>query len=566
MRQLRVAAAMTAVAVLFVIANRGAYKGFFSADDLNNLAWTSFLDARAWAEGMVSPWFSESNFRPVGHGFYALFGNLWGLAFRPFVWSMHLVHLANVALLWLFLRRMGAGERGAALAALLFAFHMACFDAYWKPMFLFDVLVCLFCLLTLLLYLSRWWWAGLITLWIAYKSKEMAVALPGFLLAYEYWVGGRRWRRVVPFAVLSGWFTVQALWKRPGQATSYTLQFTPEAVWKTASFYSSEVLFLPFAGLALIAVFFVCKEPKVRLGIAGMAVLMGPLWFLPERLFSVYLYLPLAAGALAVAFGTGKWRTWAVAAVLAAWIPYNYMVMREKRKAALAIADENRAYVAAVERFHTGHPGVRNVFARTRPRFMESWGVEGAFRWFYRQPDFRVDVPEGTGAKAVLAGDQLAVVGWNPYLKSLCAVQRDTTNEPARYEFGEEEPVWALGEGWLWQNGGFRWTGMKATARLRRPAAAKGFEVTLNISPRQIADQGEVAVEAVVDGTALGVRRFSRNGWQKAEWTIPPGPERVTGIELRFPNPYHLKGRVGEPLGAAVVSFGFAGHSRLQEK
>lgn len=557
MKRLRTTATMAAVTVLFLIANRGAYRGFFSADDLNNLAWTHFLDTRGWLEGMMSPWFSGSNFRPVGHGVYALFGELWGLDFQPFVWLIHVVHLANVALLWCFLRRMGAGERGATLAALLFAFHMACFDAYWKPMFLFDVLVCLFCLLTLLLYMSRWWWAGLITLWIAYKSKEIAVALPTFLAAYEYWAGERRWFRVAPYAAVSAWFTAQALWNRPDQVTAYTLQFTPAALWKTITFYSSEILFLPYAGLALIAVFFLCEEPKVRLGIAGIALLMGPLWFLPERLFSVYLYLPLVAGAVAVAFGTQRWKAWAVAAVLAAWVPYNYMVMREKRKAALAIADENRAYVAAVERFHAANPEIQNVYSRTRPQFMESWGVEGAFRWFYRQPDFKVDVVEGSGAQALLLENNLAVVGWNPYLQSLCAMKRDIGKEPAMYEFGEEEPLWLLGDGWLWPGGKFRWAGVRAKAALRRPGGAKRFEVKLNISPRQIADQGSVTVDAVLDGTALGARTFDKNGWLTASWELKPGPEKLTQIELRFPNAYRPKGRVGEPLGAAVVSFGF---------
>jgi hypothetical protein len=558
MKHLRTAAVMVGAAVLFLIANRGAYKGFFSADDLNNLAWTGFLSASNWIDGLVSPWYSEANFRPVGHFVYGLLGRTTGLDFRPFVWLVHLVHLANVGLLWLVLRRMGAEQRGAAAAALLFAYHMACFDAYWKPMFLFDLLACVFCLLTLLLYLSPRWWMGLVTFWLAYKSKEIAAALPAFLAAYEYWAGGRRWLRVAPYAAISGWFTLQALAKRPEQANPYSLQFTPEAVWRTVSFYSSEILFLPFAGLVLIVVFVLSKQPMVRLGVAGTVLLMGPLWFLPQRLFSVYIYLPLVAAAVAVAFGTARWRTWVLAAIMAVWIPYNYMVMREKRKAALSIADENRAYVAAVGRMHAEYPRTMTVYSRTRPQYMESWGVEGAFRWYYRDAKFRVDVLEGPGARMLLAEPDVVVVGWNPFLKSLCAVRRDHAKEPARYEFGEEQPLWLLKQGWLWPGEKCRWTGPKATAELRRPGAATRFEATLNIDPRQIAEQGEVAVEAVVDGVALGVQRITSSGWQTARWKIGAGPEKKTEVELRFAKPYRMRGREREALGAAVVSFGFA--------
>jgi hypothetical protein len=41
MRNWRSAALALALAVLFLIANRGAYKGYFSGDDLDNISWTS---------------------------------------------------------------------------------------------------------------------------------------------------------------------------------------------------------------------------------------------------------------------------------------------------------------------------------------------------------------------------------------------------------------------------------------------------------------------------------------------------------------------------------------------
>jgi len=558
MKPLRTATVMLAIAVLFLIANRGAFKGYFSADDLNNLAWTSHAAPMDWVDGLFTPRFSEANYRPTGHFVYYALGKTFGLDFRPFVWLIQCLHLANVALLWFLLRRFGAEQKGAITGALLFAFHMACFDAYWKPMYVFDLLVCFFSLLTVLLYTGRFWWTGLLTFWFAYKSKEIAVALPAFLVAYEYLTVGRRWLRVVPYAAISAWFTLQALTQVATKRTSYTLQFTPEAILKTLSFYSSEILFVPYAGLALIIVYFIVKDARVRLGVAGMVLLMGPLWFLPERMFSVYLYLPLVGGAIAVAFASQRWRVWAIVGLFTVWIPYNYMVMREKRKATLAIADENRPYVEAVGQLYGDHPEVLNVVSNSKPQHMESWGVEGAFQYYYRSPLFRLARSESDEGKRLLRENGVAVVGWNVVEKRLAVALRDPAQPHlSNFEFGDAAPIWILRDGWLFSGGRFRWTAVRATAELRRPAGARFFEATVNISPRQLKDQGNVAIEAVVDGEALGVRRFKTNGWLTERWALKPGKEEVVTVELRFPVPYRPSGHNGEPLGAPVAGFGF---------
>lgn len=558
MKFLRAAAVLLAVAVLFWIANRGAYKGYFSSDDLNNLFWTSHSTPLDHIQGLLSPWFSNSNYRPTGHFLYQIMGQTFGLTFPPYVWLIQLLHLTNAFLLWCVLLRLGAESRPAAFAALVWSFHMALFDAFWKPMFVFDLLVCLFSLLTLLLYTSRYWLAALITFWFAYKSKEMAVALPAFLALYEYWAGGRRWRRIAPFAAISIWFTAQALLAGRVEKTAYTLQFTPAALFETIRFYSSEVLFLPYAGLLLIPAFFLSKDCRVRLGLAGALVLMGPLWFLPGRLFSVYLYLPAAALAIALAFVSQKRRAWVLAAALALWIPANYMIMRDKRKATLAAAEVVKPYVEDVGRFHAAHPGLLHVVSESRPVQMESWGVEAAFQWFYRSPGFKVSHADLSEGKALLLEPNLAIANWKPFEKQLVMTLRDPAAPfPAHFDFGEGAPIWALRDGFLWSGGRFWWTGVKASPVLHRPANARFFEVTINVSPQQLKDQGSVQFEAVIDGQPLGARRFTSNGWLTQRWEIPPSPAEDVPIEIRFPVPYRPQGHQGEPLGAPVVGFGF---------
>src|ERR1700736_2095838 len=88
------------LALLFLIANRGAYKGYFQNDDLDNLAFTRSLSTWDFAKPLVSPQYFENNFRPVGHFFYRLMGRAAGLNFPPYIAVIHTLHLINVVLLW----------------------------------------------------------------------------------------------------------------------------------------------------------------------------------------------------------------------------------------------------------------------------------------------------------------------------------------------------------------------------------------------------------------------------------------------------------------------------------
>src|SRR5271165_298338 len=162
-------------AAFFWVANRGAYRGYFQDDDLDNLSYVRELGWSDLAVPMAIPQVHRSNFRPVGAAFYHVLYGAFGTQYTPYVISMHLLHLLNVALLWLVLRRLGCGVPAAAAGCLLWGFHMAAFDVFWKPMYVFDLLCGLFCLLSLLLYLKdRWLWS-LLMMWLAYRSKEVAI-------------------------------------------------------------------------------------------------------------------------------------------------------------------------------------------------------------------------------------------------------------------------------------------------------------------------------------------------------------------------------------------------------
>src|SRR3954453_11560504 len=133
-----------AFAALFLLANSGAYRGYFQDDEIDNLSWTPYLSPLDFLKGVVTPQFQANNFRPVGHYYFHAVEEVAGLEFPAYVAVLHALHLFNVWLLWLLTRRLGASPVAAAMACLFFGLHMALFDDFWKPMYVFDVLCATF--------------------------------------------------------------------------------------------------------------------------------------------------------------------------------------------------------------------------------------------------------------------------------------------------------------------------------------------------------------------------------------------------------------------------------------
>src|SRR5215470_2417195 len=149
------AAVFLSLGILFLIANRAAYKGYFQDDELDNISWAPYVPKAAFLQHLATPRFLSGNFRPVGHFYFYFMGKHFGLDFPKYIIPLHALHLLNVWLLWLLARRLGASAFAAGCGALFFAFNMAVFDVFWKPMYVFDLLCATFCLASLLLYVHR---------------------------------------------------------------------------------------------------------------------------------------------------------------------------------------------------------------------------------------------------------------------------------------------------------------------------------------------------------------------------------------------------------------------------
>jgi hypothetical protein len=338
----------------------------------------------------------------VGHLYFALMGRHFGLDYPPWVTPIFAFHLLNALLLYLLMRKLGI-ERWCAMAAVaFFTVSATAFDAYWKPMYVFDLLCTTFTLASILLYAYRRWILSFIAFWLAYKAKELAVMLPAVLAAYEYWFGERKFKVLIPFFLASLNFGIQGIALNPNKDNDYTLRFTLDALRRTVPFYAKRFLMFPLSGLLLLALAFL-RDRRIWFGLAAMSLLIVPLIFLPGRLFEAYAYLPLACAAIAMGAAASHWNpAWAWVA-LAIWMPFNLRELRHERRATLDADDRAFAFVDAVQKWAARNPDVRTFVFDGAPPGFHDWGVTGAWNIVHKRLDLPAlfsGSPEGRKAMA----------------------------------------------------------------------------------------------------------------------------------------------------------------------
>jgi hypothetical protein len=546
-----------AMMLLFLIANRGAYEGYFQNDDLDNISWTPFTPLATYAREVVSPRLSPVNFRPVGHFYFRVLASVAGLRFPWYVAGIHALHFVNVWLLYLLMRRVAADRFTSGAAALFFAFHMALFDAYWKPMYVFDVLCALFALLCLHAWMRRRWVLSFVCFWLAYKSKEVAVMLPAVLACYEFSLGERKWKPLIAFFAASLGMGIQGLFFNPNAGNDYTLRLTAAGLWSAARFYAAQVLLIPYAGFALLALPLAVRHKRAWFGLAMAMLTLAPMLLLTNRLYAAYLYLPLAGLALAFPPLTSRRAQALATAAFLVWIPFNHGRLRENRRAALTIAQENRAYVEAVGKVVGADREVRTFVYDGAPSAMSRWGVEGAIRYFAGPGELHIySVADRDYARA-FAAERFGLLVWDARHRRLQSMRRAPGTTGASYiGFDGLVPIGQLAAGWFPPEGAFRWIQPHAAARLYRPPRARRFELAVNAGPGLIADLGKTEVEVRIDGAVAGRATFAKPGLQTVWWTLAAAPAGDVNVEFRVAPAYRPP---GDPrlLGIAITGFGF---------
>jgi hypothetical protein len=552
-------ALLLAAALLFFITNRGAYRNYFQADSLDNLALAHAVGWDTIVKPLVVPTVPVDNFRPVGAAFLKLMSNTAKLRFPPYIAALQFLHLINALLVYLQLRKLGLPPLAAATGALFFAFHMALFSVLWEPMFVFDLLCGFFCLLSLLTYIDGRWIASFLLFWLAYRSKENAVMLPLVLAAWEFRFGQKKWPRLVPFFALSLVLGVQAMINNATRDSAYTLQFDPVSIWVCMSFYSSQLLLIPFAGLAILAAPLV-RNRRLLFGFIAFCVLMVPMLMLPGRLFGAYLYVPLIAVAICVATLAELQPKVAIAIVLLLWVPWNYVNMRHLRTAELTRADKARVYIGSVVKVARENPQITNFVYHDIP--MESYAISGAVGFIrHGEGEVRVlSVGDPEALKALQSQKPVAVLDWAPTPPPgsvVTLVRTPQTPDISYIKMDRATPVWQLTSGWnLGNNGPFRWIAPSASARLARPADAKQFELVVNVTNGYLKYEPHIHLKVLLDGHLIGERDFDRETFGPIRWDLDPAPAGIVNVSFEV-TPGFRTDTDSDLMGLSVGNFGF---------
>jgi hypothetical protein len=553
-RRTVIVVAFLALTALFLAANRGAYRSYFSNDDLDTISWTRLISAKDVAQGVVWPFLYSNNFRPTGHGLYAVLARTAELNFAPYITAIHVIHLAAVVAIWLLLRALGFSAISSSAGALVFAFAAATYEIYWKPMFLFDLLCGFFCALALLAWVRDRWIVALVLFWLAFKSKEIAIMLPVAFAAYDYFSGRGRWKRLVLFFAVSAVMIVQALLTNNARDDTYRFHFTPAALWTTFRFYSSRLFLVPYLGFALIVVAVIARDRRTWMGVAIFLAFLLPMLFLPGRMFGAYLYVPLIGLSITAASLVRSWI--GVVAFGAIWLSWNYVQLLHERRAAITEGNTNRTIVSTVVNFNAARPLPKAFVYTGDVRNQHHWGIQGLCRYLNPNARFiRDDDPKMVNA---LNDPPVEVLEWvEPWRKLVILYRGPDTPDQCYIQMDHDTPIWQLGTGWYGLEWAYRWIQPHATARLMRQAGMRSFELNTLIGADLIAAVRQTTVRISIDGRQIGEHVFTNHGWQTVRLDLPPGapgPVQVAFDVAPAFDPNHDGRRL---MGIAIGGFGF---------
>jgi hypothetical protein len=403
-----------ALGVVFWWSNRDAHRGYFSGDDLATLTWAPGGDTTEWIKLLITPALNTSNFRPVGGFYYKWIGMKYYLRFRAYSIALQWLHIINAGLILLWLRRLGFSSFVSIASCSWFALAALLLPAFWKPMYVFDVLCCLFCLLTLLLYDRGHWILGVLTMWLAYRAKEVAVMLPLALAAYEFLLGQKRWKRLIPYFLISLNFGLQAVLHRAPE-NAYSLHFTPQTLWTTGAYYGAALLSGPAVVLLALAFPQTLHDKRLWWGLLSAVCLLFPMLVLPGRLFAVYWYIPMIGLTVAAAALAAQAPPWTLAVGFTIWMALNYTEVRAQGQDLLNEEWEARQYAHDVESYAHKNPTRTAILYDGTPEGLHSWGLEALvmMNWS-KAPKVQ---PAAENQVDVSAGESL--FRWNPQRHAL---------------------------------------------------------------------------------------------------------------------------------------------------
>jgi hypothetical protein len=242
--------------------------------------------------------------------------------------------------------------------------------------------------------------------------------LPLVMATYEFVLGRRRWKPLIPFFLVSFSFGLQGLLLNRNKDNDYTFRFHLGALAKTGTFYSSK-LFSPWlAGLALLPLPFVIRDRRIWFGVSTTILLLIPLLFLPGRLFDAYWCLPMMGVVIVIMTLAAHYRM-VMAALLILWLPWNLLQFHRARVETLRLEKGNRAFVTELEKFARSAPTPSSFVYDGAPEAFHDWGVTGAISCVYRAMGQKVLYVDEPAARQMLERGEAVLLHWDPSAREL---------------------------------------------------------------------------------------------------------------------------------------------------
>jgi hypothetical protein len=552
--------------------NHAAFLNWFQDDDFDNMSWGSVVDISSYGERLVSPLFHRETFRPLGHIMYHVLGKT---ARFNYVWyEIWLLagHLINVVLVWLLLRKLGFEEVPTAAGAVFFAFHQACFFAYWRPMFVFDVYMTTFCLAAILAYLADRWIVSFAFFWAAYRTKELAIMLPVVLLGCDIlldprrFIAQKRWLRLAPFFAVSASFGLQAIYANRVTNDTYTIRLTPATVWECLKFYSSKFLF-PYSALGLLLVpAFFRRDRRAWLGVLAFWAFLFPMLTFPDRRVPVYLYLPLtgAAAVVAVLVAHPRARKPALAA-LGVWLAICSVALLRFERTELQDSADRRMAARELQSSVIQHRDTRYYVYQGLPAGFAPWGITGALSAYTqsiwgKRPDLQLASADEIKPEEFARRIPSALFTWNEKTRraSILHHTEDWQDWPYLPVQRPEIPLWQLGAGFSpTVEGDFRWILSHAEAHVSRPADARFFELVVNADDL-VARKEKCVISVKLGGERLEPRTITSLEPQRFRWDLRPSTEPMSSVQVSIDvDGWFQAGSDQRQLAVKVLGLGF---------
>jgi hypothetical protein len=422
----RLAAALVVGGLFFAFAGDGI-GSYFTPDDMMNLY-------QAWS---ASPAGLLHQNRPVGQAAYRVLFGLAGLHPLPYRLAAFALLLANLALLYRLAARLAGSRETAVVACLLGAYHAHLADLYYSTGAIYDLLCCFFALSALVYYIGirqagryadgRQQAAWLALYLCALGSKEMAVALPVYVLLYEVlyeknlgqWLRRGAWFWWLSLGLTAAYAAVKLAGPRAMTANpDYAPHFSTHAFFAGWMHYLDQlfygvIVFNTFRTVLLLAAMLTlalyAHRREMLFGwVMAVAGALPVIFIAPRGLFAVYLTLPgwyLYTASALVQGRDGlvrRWPRWAAAfgarsEQLALFVVLAVVLvpLHERRKPLGMdwVKDNYRQVRSVLEPLDRGGPlppGARVLFLAD-PFDPRDWILSNMFRLQYRDRTLQVD-------------------------------------------------------------------------------------------------------------------------------------------------------------------------------